>query len=76
MNQMTKFAPVDPVKQLSDEDLNELLEHNRVAYSAAIRAAEHLKQEITLLGREQAKRDGQLIMPSFERILNPIRGAA
>jgi len=73
MNQMTQIAPVSPVKQLTDEDITELLEHNRLAYQAALKAVEHLKQELILLGREQAKRDGQLVMPSFERILNPVR---
>ncbi len=68
-----KIDPVEPVKQLTDSDLNELLEHNRLAYDVALKAAEGLKQELILLGREQARRNGQLIMPSFERILNPIR---
>ncbi len=73
MNQMTQITPVSPVKKLSDDDLTELLEHNRVAYQAAIKAVESLKMELLCLGREQARRDGQLIMPSFERILNPLR---
>ena len=73
MNQMTQIAPVSPVKQLSDFALEELLHHNRLAYQAALRAAEDLKTELICLGREQAKRDGQLVMPSFERILNPLR---
>ena len=73
MNQMTQIAPVSPAKALSDDNLTELLEHNRAAYHAAIKAAESLKMELLCLGREQAKRDGQLVMPSFERILNPVR---
>lgn len=76
MNQMTQINPVAPVKQLSDEDLNELLKHNRVAYKAALKVVEHLKTELLCLGREQAKRDGQLIMPTFDRILFSNRGAA
>ena len=71
MNQMTQFPPVSPVKQLSDLDLSELLDHNRLAYQAALKAAQHIKEEIILLGREKARRDGQLIMPSFDRIMNP-----
>lgn len=71
MNQMTKIAPVAPVQKLSDTELKELLEYNRVAYQAAVAATKSLKQEITVLGREQARREGIMFPPSFETILQP-----
>lgn len=65
--------PAEPVKNLTDAEITELLDHNRVAYQAAIKVVESLKMELLCLGREQARRDGQLMMPSLERILNPLR---
>ena len=73
MNHVAQIEFATPLTKISDENLTELLDHNRVAYQVALKAAESLKVDLLRLGREQARRDGQLMMPSFERILNPVR---
>ena len=75
MNTMTKIrTPQKPAEQLlSLSDLQELIAHNRMAYQISLEATKQIKDELTRLGREQARRDGQLIMPSFERILIPVK---
>ena len=78
MNRMIKIKttinytnPAEPAKNLSDDEITELLDHNRVAYQAALKAMQYLKEEITILGREQARREGIMFPPSFEAILTP-----